>query len=272
MKSVANAAVRAGIPATTPGMDLKALNLTFVLGTASPSGLDMANAYATFAARGTKAETTSVIKEVVGPNDGLLYQYTPKTAPAFDPGVADTVSYALGKVVTNGTGVAAQALGRPAAAKTGTTDGNKSAWFVGYTPQLAAAVLMAKEDATGLPVSLSGTGGLATVTGGSFPAAIWTAFMKGALEGQPSLNFPEPPAAALKAMDCPTSITPGLDIPAGCPTPSVVTEFSGNPTATLPTDIATPPSVVPSPESPSDTPTPAPTDAASGPPTEEGRP
>ncbi len=52
--SVADAAVRAGIPADTPGMDLDALDLTFVLGTASPSGLDMANAYATFAARGAR--------------------------------------------------------------------------------------------------------------------------------------------------------------------------------------------------------------------------
>ena len=232
--SVADAAVRAGIPATTPGMDRDNLNLTFVLGTASPSGLDMANAYATFAARGARA-TTTVIKEVVGPNNGLLIEFTPHTETVFDSGVADTVSYALNKVVTNGTGSAALALGRPAAAKTGTTDDNKSAWFVGYTPQLAAAVLMAKEDADGTPISLSGTGGLTTVTGGSFPAAIWTAFMTGALEGQPVEDFPRPPKSAFAALVCPGTFATDAEVPAGCPSPTVVTEFTPEPSLdTLP--------------------------------------
>ncbi len=84
VKSVADAAVRAGIPADTPGMDLDDLNLTFVLGTASPSGLEMANAYATFAARGARA-TTTVLKEVVGPNGGLLFRSTPSTRPRSTP-------------------------------------------------------------------------------------------------------------------------------------------------------------------------------------------
>ncbi len=185
-------------------MDLDDLNLTFVLGTASPSGVDMANAYATFAARGTMAQT-SVVTRVVGPNDGLLFELQPKLDSAFDTDVADTVTYGLNRVVTNGTGSTALALGRPAAAKTGTTDDNKSAWFVGYTPQLAAAVLMAKEDEEGIPVSLSGTGGLETVTGGSFPAAIWTAFMTAALEGQPVEEFPPPPPDTEPTLDCPTS-------------------------------------------------------------------
>ena len=287
--SVADAAVRAGVPADTPGMDLDNLDLTFVLGTASPSGLDMANAYATFAARGARA-TTTVLKEVVGPNGGLLFQLEPRTEPAFDSATADTVTYALNRVVTNGTGGAALGLGRPAAAKTGTTDDNKSAWFVGYTPQLATAVLMAKEDEDGTPVSLSGTGGLSTVTGGSFPAAIWTAFMTGALEGQPVEEFPPPPGGALAPLDCPTEIIPGEDLPFGCPTPSVITEFSPDPnaTATLPVGETTPPAVIPSQspdaglitpsaEVPTDVPGPTPeptqpTEAPPPPPTEEGRP
>lgn len=246
VSSVADAAVRAGIPADTPGMDLKDLNLTFVLGTASPSGLDMANSYATLAAQGGRAPA-SVVKEVVGPNDGLLFQLHPTLQAAFDADTANTVSYALNRVVTNGTGGAALALGRPAAAKTGTTDDNKSAWFVGYTPQLATAVLMAKEDANGIPVSLSGTGGLSTVTGGSFPAAIWTAFMKAALAGEPSVDFPAPPEGAVQPLDCPSSIAvEGDPVPLGCPTPPVVPEFSAGPSGT-----ATLPSVEPTWQSPS---------------------
>lgn len=222
---VADAAVRAGVPFDTPGMNLDALDLTFVLGTASPSAVNMANAYATFAAEGTRA-STYVVSRVVGPNDGLLFEATPSTTSAFEADVANTVTYALNRVVTNGTGRTATALGRPAAAKTGTTDDNKSAWFVGYTPQLATAVFMAKEDADGMPISMAGTGGLTTVTGGSFPAAIWTLMMERALDGQPVEDFPEPPPEALVREDCPTSIaTEFEEVPPGCPTPPVVPEF-----------------------------------------------
>jgi membrane peptidoglycan carboxypeptidase len=286
VSSVADAAVRAGVPSSTPGLNLDNLDLTFVLGTASPSGLDMANAYATFADRGTRASTT-VVTKVIGPNGGLLYDFAPAQESAFDKPVADTVNYALQQVVTNGTAFAAQGLGRPAAAKTGTTDDNKSAWFVGYTPQLATAVLMAKEDAAGIPVSMSGTGGLTTVTGGSFPAAIWTAFMKAALSGLPVKKFAPPPDGAIpQVVSCPSTWDGVAAIPSGCPTPSVQNEFNPDPnaTATLPSGSTVPPvfaspDVTPSQSpdgslfSPSAAPagTPAPTVTA-GPPVQEGTP
>jgi membrane peptidoglycan carboxypeptidase len=274
--AVADAALRAGIPEDTPGLNLDQLDLTFVLGTASPSGLDMANSYATFAARGTAAQT-SVVTRVVGPNDGLLFELETQPQSAFDSTVADTVTYGLSRVVTNGTGSTAQALGRPAAAKTGTTDDNKSAWFVGYTPQLAAAVLMAKEDDAGIPVSLSGTGGLSTVTGGSFPAAIWTAFMAAALEGEPVEEFPPPPPGVDQPLDCPSSISSELEeVPLGCPTPEVIPVFSNEPSpvATLPSDPAfESPSATPSqsPDASLFSPSPEPT-VVPPEPTEEGRP
>ena len=186
--SVMSAAQRAGIPDTTPGWQR---NLTFVLGTASPHPLDVADAYATFAARGVHA-APYVIQSIRSSNGGILYQAAVHTDTAFDPNVADTVNAALKRVITNGTGTAALALGRPAAGKTGTTDSNLSAWFSGYTPNLAASVMMAKGDANGNPITLAGTGGLTTVYGGSFPARIWTAFMKGALQGMPVQKFTLP--------------------------------------------------------------------------------
>lgn len=224
VQSVADAALAAGIPETTPGLNLESLDLTFVLGTASPSALDVANAYATFAARGVRAEPTFVTR-VEGPNGGVLYEHEVTTTAAFDTEVSDTVNYALSRVVTNGTGTTARALDRPAAGKTGTTDGNRSAWFAGYTPQLATAVLMAKEDASGMPVSLSGTGGLATVTGGSFPAAIWTEYMAGALKDQPVEEFAAPPSGALAPVVCPEFPEPGAEVPMGCEAVEVETEF-----------------------------------------------
>lgn len=224
---VADAAVRAGVPSDTPGLNLDKLDLTFVLGTASPSGLAMANAYGTFANQGVRS-STSIIKQVVGPNGGLLYEYQPTQTAAFDSRVANTVTYALGKNVERGTAVAARALGRPAAAKTGTTDGNKSAWFVGYTPQLSTAVLMAKEHG-GLPVSLSGTGGLTTVTGGSFPAQMWTTFMRKALRGTPVVPLPEPPASITDKWNCADkTASNGGTPPLGCPNANA-TEFGPEP-------------------------------------------
>ena len=280
VQAVADAALRAGVPADTPGLNLDQLDLTFVLGTASPSGLSMANAYATFAAQGQQG-TPTVINEVRGPNDGLLYAANPQTTTAFDADVANTVTYALVRTVKSGTAFAATSIDRPAAAKTGTTDDNKSAWFVGYTPQLATAVLMAKEDADGLPITLSGTGGLRTVTGGSFPAAIWSAFMSAALADQPVEDFPAPPKSALEKLDCPTVLPAAsassqvdgvvLDLPPGCPSPSAA-EF--DPSA-LPTDVLpsasdlvpsegapTVPGEVTPTEGPTGQPTPAPTNPA----------
>jgi membrane carboxypeptidase/penicillin-binding protein len=80
-------------------------------------------------------------------------------------------------------------LGRPAAGKTGTSQSNASAWFSAYTPQLAASVSLFRDNAS---QSLNGIGGLTSLTGGTFPARIWTAFMKGALKGEPVLDFPAP--------------------------------------------------------------------------------
>ena len=94
--------------------------------------------------------------------------------------------------MTKGTGFAANKVGRPVAGKTGTTNDNLSAWFAGYSPDLAAAVMFVKEDDKGIPVTLRGTGGLKTVTGGSFPARIWTAFMKAALKDVPVSKFVAP--------------------------------------------------------------------------------
>jgi membrane peptidoglycan carboxypeptidase len=187
VEAVADAARRAGLGEQTPGV--LPLNLTFVLGTASPSAMDMAGCYATFAAGGARTAPT-VISRVEGPEGSSLLVHRASPQQVFAPDVAVEVTSALAAVVTNGSGQAALALGRPAAGKTGTTDDNLSAWFVGYTPQVSAAVVLAKEDDQGRPVSLAGTGGLDLVTGGSFPAQIWTAFAQGALAGQPSLDFP----------------------------------------------------------------------------------
>ena len=181
---VVDVARRAGIPDSIAMMPTPSV----VLGPASPHVIDVANAYATFAAQGIHAKPY-LVTSVLGSNKGVLYEAKAQTEEVFTKDVMADLTYALKGVVNGGTGSAALGLGRPAAGKTGTSQSNASAWFSAYTPQLAASVALFRDDAT---QSLNGIGGLTSVTGGTIPARIWTAFMKGALKGQPVLDFPAP--------------------------------------------------------------------------------
>ncbi len=180
--------VAAGIPANTPGLTDDATN---VLGAASTTAEDLAGAYATLAARGKQVAPTT-IKEIRTASGELTYSLTAMAKPVYPEQIADQVTYALRQTVSQGTASVAQGVGRPVAAKTGTTDDNMSAWFAGYAPQMATAVMMVKNDAAGNNVSLSGTGGLSSVTGGSFPGQIWTAYMSQAMADLPVEEFVDP--------------------------------------------------------------------------------
>lgn len=182
---VVDAARRAGIPPSVEMMPTPSV----VLGAASPHVIDVASAYATFAAQGVYAKPF-LISQVEGSNKGVLYQARIQAQEVFAKDVVADLTYALQQVVRSGTGTyGTSGLGRPAAGKTGTSEQNASAWFSGYTPQLAASVAFFRENAS---QTLNGIGGLNSVTGGTFPAKMWTAFMKGALAGQPKLAFPRP--------------------------------------------------------------------------------
>ena len=182
--TVVDVARRAGIPESVAMMPTPSV----VLGTSSPHVIDVANAYATFAAQGIKSKPF-LVSQVIGSNKGVLYEATPQTQEVFSKDVMADLTYALKGTITGGTGAAALALGRPVAGKTGTSQSNASAWFSAYTPQIAASVALFRDNAT---QSLNGIGGMTSVTGGSFPARIWTQFMKGALKGEPIMDFPAP--------------------------------------------------------------------------------
>ena len=184
MDKVVDAARRAGIPENVAMIATPSV----VLGVASPHVIDVANSYATFAAQGVYSKPY-MVASVTGSNKGLLYQGKAQTQEVFSKEVMADLTYALKSVVNGGTGSAALALGRPAAGKTGTSQSNASAWFAGYTPQLSTSVALFRDSAS---ESLNGIGGLTSVTGGTFPARIWTAFMKGALKGEPVMTFPAP--------------------------------------------------------------------------------
>jgi membrane peptidoglycan carboxypeptidase len=233
---VLDAAVAAGIPDDTPGLQA---NGVIPLGTASVRNIDMANAYATFAAQGEAAQWY-VVEEVKGSNGGTRYQANPDLARAFEEDVTADVSYALQQVVQSGTGTEARALDRPAAGKTGTAalrpDTTTSAWFVGYTPQLSAAVSFYK--GTG-KADLDGVGGLSTFFGGEYPARIWTAFMQAAMQGKEIEDFPEP-AYVGETVNPPPPPSP-------TPTETETTETPTAPPSTIPPSTIPPASPPPSP-------------------------
>jgi membrane peptidoglycan carboxypeptidase len=185
LDNVVDVARRAGIPSTVALMPTPSISL----GVASPHVIDMASAYATFAANGTYA-TPFIIKEVLGANKGVLYEGKIKAQQAFQPDVMADLTYALEQVTQYGTGgAAASGVGRPTAGKTGTTTDNASAWFNGYTAEFATSVAMFRDDAT---QSLNGIGGNYAFTGGTFPAQVWNSYTKLAQKGMPATSFPEP--------------------------------------------------------------------------------
>jgi membrane peptidoglycan carboxypeptidase len=245
--NVKRAAIRAGVPRDTVGLNA---DPTTVLGTASPTALDMAHAYSTFAARGQRADL-QMIKSVKTPDRETDYEMEVETRREFEENVMDNVNYALQQVVNVGTGRTALGLGRPSAGKTGTTDNNMSAWYVGYTPQLSTAVMMAKSDSNGNMVTLEGTGGLSSVTGGSFPAQMWTSYMQGALEGQPVEEFAFPTSwvdggvTSSTLSPSPTATASQSQEPTLAPSETVTGEATQTPEPVETTEVPEQPSEVP---------------------------
>jgi len=96
-------------------------------------------------------------------------------------------------VLVSGT-AAGKGLGdRPSAGKTGTSEDNANAWFVGYTPTLSTAVWMGHLDCgAGPQCAMRNINGVKEVFGGTIPASTWQHFMKRALEGVPVTDFSQP--------------------------------------------------------------------------------
>ncbi|WP_432117323.1 transglycosylase domain-containing protein [Streptomyces sp. bgisy032] len=215
------------------------LNPSFALGTSTPSAIRMADAYATFAASGKQAAPYSVTSVKFNGQEIEGFD-KPRITQAMPENVANNVTDVLENVIQNGTGTKALALGRTAAGKTGTTDENKSAWFVGYTQQLSTSVAMFREDPKSAKLlSMNGTAGEKSIHGGDVPTLVWTEFMKTALKGEPDLGFPDAEPIG--------DVQDDVGAPSPTPTPSVepsetVTE---TPSAT-PSETPTSPSPSPS--------------------------
>ncbi|MFD5466697.1 transglycosylase domain-containing protein [Kitasatospora sp. NPDC127059] len=227
LQKVKDTGIALGLPGSTPGLDPVP---SIPLGAATPSVLDMAGVYATLD-NGGKQITPWLVQSVDQAGEAVQLP-AHKTTQAISTDTANRVTSMLQGVVSDpgGTGFRAQALGRPVAGKTGTTDDQKSVWFVGYTPELVTSVaLFGQDPGTGAQVSLSGVGGINGAAGGQFPAQIWTSYMKAALKGQPVSDFPTPADGGDSgATDLPTAPS----TPSGTPSTGSATPSTGTGTGT----------------------------------------
>ncbi|KAB8188753.1 penicillin-binding protein [Nonomuraea phyllanthi] len=162
---------------------------TFTLGINEMDPVTVASAYAAVAARGTYCAPMAIAKVSEA---GKATSYEPSCREALDPEVADATAHVLSGVLTKGTMSGVGGLGRPAAGKTGTTDGYATAWFAGFTPDLAGAVSIGdprgsqRYKLTGVTI---GGRYFGAVAGATLPGPIWKDTMIAALKDVPASDF-----------------------------------------------------------------------------------
>lgn len=164
---------------------------SFTLGINEMSPLTMANAYATFAARGIRCDPYAIIK-VTDRTGKPLEVPKSECRRTIDPGIADATTALMTGVMRSGTGAGVQLAQRPSAGKTGTTQNRVAAWFAGFTPQLSAAVWVGNpHEPEKHPMYDIKIGGVhyRQVYGGKIPGGIWKLAMDAALKGVPPVNF-----------------------------------------------------------------------------------
>ncbi|WP_240506147.1 transglycosylase domain-containing protein [Thermoactinospora rubra] len=179
---------------------------TFTLGVNEMDPVTVAASFAAFGARGRYCRPQAIVE--IADRAGRRTRVRPACAQAIEREVADAVSHVLRGVFTKGT-MRGQGIGRPAAGKTGTNNGYTSAWFAGYTPDLAAAVSVG--DIRGsyrYPLRGVTIGGryYGSVQGASLPGPIWVDSMRAALRDTPPTPFVRPDMGRFGG-----GHTPGLD-------------------------------------------------------------
>ncbi|MFD6079804.1 transglycosylase domain-containing protein [Streptomyces hydrogenans] len=232
------------------------------LGTMGASTLDMAGAYATLDNHGVKVSPALV--KTAQHRDRQVETVRQTGEQVISRRAADTVTRAMQGVVDNGSGFRA-AGDYEAAGKTGTSENNRSAWFVGYTPELVTAVALFGEDTSGKiaeQVTLTDTIQPGRANGGRIPAQIWGAYTERALNGGSDAEFDLETGGYDSGRDTEPTATgspTATDEPTQEPTSTATTPPAR--TTTAPTPPTTAPTTAP--------PTPTEDPATTPPPTQE---
>ena len=169
-------------------------NLSLALGSSVISPLDQATGYATLANQGVHITPSPIrlVRDSLG--TPVLDNTYPQQTEVVSAGVAYVMTSMLTSVINEGTGYPNAQIGRPAAGKTGTTSDFRDAWFVGYTPDLVAAVWIGNDNYARMNESY----------GGNIPARIWARFMKRALAHTPKHDFVLPVGEVKRVKLCDT--------------------------------------------------------------------
>ncbi len=183
---VMETAIAAGVPEDT--LDLQA-NPANVLGSASPHAIDMASAYATIANAGVRTDPY-MVQTVLDSKGELVYEHEVQGERVFAEDVMADTAYAMQQVVEYGSGEYANQIGRPLAGKTGTSNQNRSAWFVGFSPQIVGAVSLYQVGEDGSAERITPFGGFSQITGSTIPTRVWTWMMEPILESMDVVDFP----------------------------------------------------------------------------------
>ncbi|MDB5027817.1 MAG: penicillin-binding protein family, partial [Candidatus Eremiobacteraeota bacterium] len=225
--------------------------LSLALGSSGVSPLDQASGFATLANQGVHIPPSPIrlVRDALG--SPVLDNTYPQQSEVISAGVAYVVTSMLQSVIKEGTGSPNAEIGRPAAGKTGTTSSFRDAWFVGYTPDLVAAVWIGNDDYSRMNESY----------GGNIPARIWARFMKKSLEKVKPRDFVLPVGEVHKVRLCSTGkdevFLTGTEPARSCGTPDDTTTPRAPRHAAIPAPAAaaipiakaasprTPPSVAP---------------------------
>jgi penicillin-binding protein 1B len=163
---------------------------SIALGVFEASPLEIATAYTLFTNRGAVHPLQAIAQVVVDGKPAALASSALR--PVARPDTTFLVTNMMRAVMNEGTGAGARAQGfrLDAAGKTGTTNDQRDAWFVGFTPELLTVVWVGLDD--NQPIGLSGS---------QAALPIWTLFMKRALAGTPSTPFDVPDGIAFADID-----------------------------------------------------------------------
>jgi len=157
-------------------------SLTLALGSGDVTPLEITNAYATIAAAG-RFQAPVLVDHVKSRAGEALEQARYEQEEALDPNVAYIMTHLMRSVVEAGTAQRAKKLERPVAGKTGTSNEQRNAWFIGFTPDLVAGVFVGFDDNASLGRSEYGS---------RAALPIWLSFMQEAVKATPKRDFPAP--------------------------------------------------------------------------------
>jgi penicillin-binding protein 1A len=155
-------------------------NLSIALGSSGVTLMEITSAYSAFANRGERISPIAV-RLIEDRNGDLLYSAQPHVSQPISSGMAYTITSLMQSVVQSGTAKKVKVLKRPIAGKTGTTNNNVDAWFIGFTPGVVTGVWVGKDNYEQLGKN---------ETGSRAAIPIWLQYMKYVLQGEPVQNFP----------------------------------------------------------------------------------